>query len=72
MDDVRKQFNKLRNENVDLQQKAALANVYADELESLREKVITLFSFSFSTQLVKYLRKIAQKYIKETIKEMLF
>jgi len=39
MDEVRKQFNKLRNENVELQQKAALANVYADELESLREKV---------------------------------
>ena len=39
IDEVRKQFNKLRNENVELQQKAALANVYSDELESLREKV---------------------------------
>lgn len=38
-DEMRKQFNKLRNENVDLQQRAALANVYSDELESLREKV---------------------------------
>jgi chromosome segregation ATPase len=40
IDDVRKQVNKLRNENVELQQKAALANVYSDELESLREKSI--------------------------------
>ena len=39
IDEVKKQVNKLRNENVDLQQKAALANVYSDELESLREKV---------------------------------
>ena len=39
IDDVKKQLNKLRNENVELQQKAALANVYSDELESLREKV---------------------------------
>jgi CII-binding regulator of phage lambda lysogenization HflD len=39
IDDVRKQFNKLRKENVELQQKAALANVYSDEIESLREKV---------------------------------
>ena len=39
IDDVKKQVSKLRNENVDLQQKAALANVYSDELESLREKV---------------------------------
>lgn len=44
MDDVRKQFNKLRNENVDLQQKAALANVYSDELESLREKVSAILT----------------------------
>ena len=40
IDEVKKQVNKLRNENVELQQKAALANVYSDELESLREKVI--------------------------------
>lgn len=31
-------MNKLRNENVDLQQRASLANVYSDELESLREQ----------------------------------
>lgn len=40
IDEVKKQINKLRNENVDLQQKAALANVYSDELETLREKVL--------------------------------
>jgi hypothetical protein len=40
IDDVKKQTNRLRNENVELQQKATLASVYSDELESLREKVI--------------------------------
>ncbi len=39
IDEVKKQTNKLRNENVELQEKASLANVYSDELESLREKV---------------------------------
>ncbi len=43
MDEVRRQFNKLRSENCELQQKAALANVYSDELESLREKVSCFF-----------------------------
>lgn len=31
-------MNKLRNENVELQQRASLASVYSDELESLRER----------------------------------
>jgi len=48
MDEVRKQFNKLRNENVELHQRAALANVYSDELESLREKVRIYFRGTFS------------------------
>lgn len=40
IDEIRKQLNKLRNENVDLQQRAALASVYSDELESLRDKTL--------------------------------
>ena len=51
---MRKQFNKLRNENVELQQKAALANVYSDELESLREKVRVNFNI---IQLIKFSQK---------------
>ncbi len=38
VDEVKKQIHKLRNENGELQQKATLANVYSDELESLRYK----------------------------------
>lgn len=31
-------MNKLRHENVELQERASLASVYSDELESLRER----------------------------------
>lgn len=39
---MRKQHNKVKAENGELQQKAALADVYSDEMESLREKVSLL------------------------------
>ena len=44
IDDVKKQVNKLRGDNIELQQKAALANVYSEELESIREKVSLYYS----------------------------
>jgi prefoldin subunit 5 len=40
IDNVKRQVNKLRNENAELQQRATIAGVYSDELESLREKSV--------------------------------
>ena len=50
IDDVRQQMGKVRAENGELQQRATLANVYADELESLREKVTKQHSTSTQAQ----------------------
>ncbi len=58
IDDFRKQFTKLRSENMELQQKAALADVYSDEMESLREK---------STKVEKYESEIIK--LKDRIEE---
>ena len=43
----------MRNENVELQEKAALANVYADELESLREKSIKVDKYELEMAKLK-------------------
>ncbi len=64
IDDFRKQFNKLRSENMDLQQKAALADVYSDEMESLREKCTKVEKYE--SDLIKMKDRIEELQIDKT------
>ena len=53
IDEVRKQVNKLRNENVELKQKATLASVYAEELDTLRERVLRVDKYESDVSKLK-------------------
>ena len=60
VEEMRKQHNKVKAENAELQQKAALADVYSDEMESLREKVNINFIWINFSLILNYSFKVYQ------------